>query len=71
MTDSALPIEFEILDSLTEVGKPGWRLPTRADLENDPQLKFRILEKADYWAILKIAERGKLDGNGYGAKIHD
>ena len=50
---------------------PGFRLVSRADLEQRKGLKGRIISRMDKWGIVKIADGGKLDGRGHGRKIHD
>jgi len=49
---------------------PGWKMASREDLEQN-MLKERVVRKIDTWGIVKIANGGKLDGSGYGSKIHD
>ena len=44
---------------------------SRADLESNSDLKRRMVGEMDAWGIVRIADGGKLDGRGYGSKIHD
>jgi len=52
-------------------GPSGYRLVSRADLEQRKGLQRRIISMMDTWGIVKIADGGKLDGRGYGGSIHD
>merc|ERR1719469_1413921 len=62
--------DFVFIDSANQ-GPPGWRMVSRADLESNSDLKRRMVGEMDAWGIVRIADGGKLDGRGYGSKIHD
>jgi len=60
---------FKLISSRYEL--PGGRLATRKDLEGNPSLKAKAIRSMSTWGIVKLADGGKLDGSGYGGKIHD
>ena len=46
-------------------------MASRKDLEKNPSLMNRAIARLPKWGIIKLANGGKLDGSGYGGKIHD
>lgn len=47
----------------------GYRLAKYEDLAKDWRLKWKIVAKLPWWGIAAL-EKGKVDGRGYGGKIH-
>ena len=45
-------VEFQVIDGLSVQGKQGWRMPTRAELVEDDDLRNRVIDSSPEWAIL-------------------